>query len=98
MARVANPKISIVSRVLSIVGDRMNDINDKLRDEIDVTGRLDTTYQSGLDASFKADGAEIIKLIRWLVEVELGLTPPTAYDNAEIDAIDIDIRTFDDGL
>ena len=64
MARVANPKISIVSRVLSIVGDRMNDINEKLRDEIDSSGRLDTTYQGTLDASFKADGAEIIKLIR----------------------------------
>ncbi len=76
MARVTNPKISIVSRVLTLVTSRMRDINSKLTDEIDTSGRLDSTYQGGLDASFKADGAEIIKLIRWLVEVELGLTPP----------------------
>ena len=100
MARIDNTKRQVVLRSMAQVENRVHEINVLLRDELDMTGKLDTTYQSGADGNAKTKVAEVIKLIRWLKEVYFGIGGQTqsAYTDAEIDAIDIDIRTHEDGF
>jgi len=98
MARVANTEKQIIGNILGRVRTLAGEISKEIRDEGDTSGRLDTTYQGTLDASIKSKGGELIKMLRWLVESELALTPPTAYDDTEIDGIDPEIRTHEDGL
>jgi len=93
MVRVARSKIGTVSRSLRYVTDKLNDANDKLAEELDPQSKLDATYKGALDGGANADARDAIKMIRWLVEDNLSLTPPAAYTEAEVDAIDADIRT-----
>jgi len=97
MARLPRIKIETVSRALRYVTDKLNDANEKLAEELDPQSKLDATYKGNLDGGANADARDAIKMIRWLVEDNLGLTPPAAYTEAEVDAIDAEIRTFDDG-
>jgi len=98
MARVANTENQIIGNILGRVRQLAGEISKEIKDEGDTSGRLDTTYQGTLDASIKSKGGELIKMLRWLVETELALTAPTAYTDIDIDGIDEDIRTHEDGV
>lgn len=97
MARVERDRTGAISQVMNYVQQQFNDIQKEILDEQDLSGRIDTTYQTGLDASIKTLGRNATKMLIWLIEDHLGLTVPTAYTDAEVDAIDVDIRTFEDG-
>lgn len=82
-------------KALAYVENKIHSINNKFKDEKDTSGRLDITYQSGLNTSAKNDGKELVKMLRWLLK-ELGITTlPTAYTDAQVDAIDPSIRTVE---
>lgn len=97
MVRVKNNKRILVREALGYIEQEIHGANNDLREELDTDNKLDVTYKTGRDASAKTHVKNAIKMFRWLVEVEFSLTVPNAYTNAEVDAIDIDIRTFDDG-
>ena len=97
MTRSTNTKREVTT---ALIGNMMNALisaKHKLIDEENKKGKLSTTYTAGLDASAKQDMATSIKLIRWLVQDYFNIQNiPAAYTDAEIDIIDIDIRTTED--
>ena len=83
-------------KALAYVENKIHSINHKFKDEEDTSGKLDTTYQSGLNTSAKNDGKDLVKMLRWLLK-ELGITTlPAAYTNTQVDAIDPEIRTVEE--
>lgn len=96
MARVANPKRILVRNALAYIEQKIHEANQKLVDELNQEGKFSTAYVSGTDASAKTNVGESVKMFRWLLGY-LNISPiPTAYTDAQVDAIDINIRTFDD--
>ena len=83
-------------KALAYVENKIHSINNKFKDELDISGRIDTTYQSGLNTSAKDDGKDLVKMLRWLLK-ELGIaTLPAAYTDTQVDAIDPEIRTVEE--
>jgi len=98
MAIVPQPKRSKIRNLFAYVTDEINQANRDLKDEADpdTLGRLDDTYVAGRDAAAKQHLGNAIKAIRWLAD-DLGETVPPAYTDAEIDALNREIREFEDG-
>jgi 7-cyano-7-deazaguanine synthase in queuosine biosynthesis len=96
MARVANTNRRIAINLLSTIKKDIFAINFALEEQENNESKLNATYVSGRNAVAISAGEEIIKKIRWYLEVELSKTPVSPYDNAGIDSIDLNIRTFDD--
>ena len=83
-------------KALAYVENRIHSINNKFKDELDTSGRLDSTYKSGLNTSAKDDGKDLVKMLRWLLK-ELGITTlPAAFTNAQVDVIDPTIRSVEE--
>lgn len=97
MARVPRDRTGTLSMVMNYTKQKFDEIQKRILDEQDSTGRIDTTYQTGLDAEIKSLGADVIKMLRWLIETNLSLSPPSAFTNTQVDAINPDIRTYEDG-
>jgi hypothetical protein len=99
MARVDNTTRQTAVRLLGEIQDHINKINLFLKEEQNVDAKLDATYVSGRNAAAIAEGAEILKKFRWFWEDpgQLNQTVEAAYTDAEIDAINEDIRTHDGG-
>ena len=98
MARVANAKDVIANGAVSYIMNELNAALEDFHEELNLESKLDATYVSARDGSAKTHADNGIRMLRWLYEIEFGLTPPTPLNDAEVDAIDIDIRTFEDGL
>jgi len=96
MARIPQDKVGTIARATRYVTDKFRDMNEKFAEENEADARFKTTYLSGLDADGKTDGADAVKMLRWLLG-NLSVTIPAAYTDAEVDAINPDIRTKDDG-
>ncbi len=65
--------------------------------EMDDT-RFSAAYLGTLAAGAKTDIQELTKMLRWLF-TEFNITAvPAAYTDAQVDAIEEDIRTHDDDL
>ena len=97
MVRVANPKDKIANGAVSYIVNQLQAAISDFHEELDEDSKLDATYVAARDGSAKAHADLAIKMLRWVYEIEFGLTPPSPNTDAEVDAIDIDIRTFEDG-
>jgi hypothetical protein len=99
MARVDNDTRQTALALLREIQNHINRINLFLKEEANLEGKLDATYVSGRNAAAIAEGAEILKKFRWFWEDanQLNQTVLPAYTDAEIDAINENIRTHDDG-
>lgn len=97
MALVPQIKRTKVRLVLNEIENRIRFATDALEEEQDFDNKLDAAYIASRDPEAKAKMAEIVKLIRWLID-DLSLPTPTAYTDAEIDDINDKIRQYDDGL
>lgn len=96
MGRITQYKSELVQNALSYVSGKIGQAITDLQQESDT--RFKTSYISGKDASAKAHLGEAIKMLRWLYEKEFSLTAVTALTNAQVDAINENIRTLDDGM
>lgn len=97
MARIANNKDVIANGAVSYIINELQKALSDFHEELDEESKLDATYVSARDGSAKTHADNAIKMLRWLYEVEFALVPPAPLDDAGVDAISIDIRTFDDG-
>ena len=97
MARVANAKNVIANGAVAyIVNELQAGISD-FHEELNEESKLDAAYIAARDGSAKTHADNAVKMLRWLYETELGQVPPAPLSDAEVDAINIDIRTFEDG-
>lgn len=108
MARVANPPRTIARNALGYIENKIHEVNKNLKDADDLITRLQneptTTFtQANIDAfktqlmdQAKTANSEAVKMYRWVLG-EFSIPIPTAYTDAQVDAIDEDIRTFEDG-
>jgi len=97
MALVDQDKSKKIQLVNAYMKAKLQEVNLKLHREEDPEDIFDDTFKGTLDASAKADEGDIIKMLRWLAD-NLGFTVPIAFTDAEVDAINPDIRQKDDGL
>ena len=97
MTRVANTKDIIANGAVSYIINKLNDALQDFHEELNEESKLKATYVTARDGAAKAKADEAIKMLRWLYETEFSLVPPSPYTNAEVDTINIDIRTFEDG-
>ena len=97
MARIANAKDVIANGSVSYIINELNTALSDFHEELDEQSKLDATYVAARDGSAKTHADNAVKMLRWLYEVEFSLAPPAPLTDAEVDAISIDIRTFDDG-
>ena len=98
MARIANPKDQIANAAVSYIVNELQNATKDFHEELDQESKLKTAYISARDGSAKAHADNAIKMLRWLYEDEFGLAPPAPYSDSEVDGIDDNIRTFEDGL
>jgi hypothetical protein len=106
MARQTNPARTLARNALNYVTSQINLSNARntdsevMYDELVAEGVFDSAnltsfknnkIQEAIDHNTKA-----LKMYRWLVDT-LSIPIPTAYTDTEVDAIDQDIRTFEDG-
>ncbi len=91
MALVDQDKKKKIEGVNSYIKGKIQEVDLKLFQETNPGGIYDGTYVGGLDASAKSDEGDIIKMLRWLAD-NLGFTVPPAFSDAEVDAIDPNIR------
>jgi len=96
MARVANTKDEIAGGSVSYIINQLQDGLFDFIEELDRDSKLDATYISARDDEAKTHADNAIRMLRWLFEIEFGLTPPTPLNDAEVDAIDPDIRTHEE--
>jgi len=96
MARVANTKDEIADGSVSYMINQLQDALFDFREELDKDSKLDATYISTRDSSAKTHADNAIRMLRWLFEIEFGLTPPAPLNDAEVDAIDPNIRTHEE--
>jgi len=97
MARIANAKDKIANGAVSYIVNELQTATSDFHEELNEESKLDATYVAARDGSAKTHADNAIKMLRWLYEIEFALTPPAPLDNTEVDAINIDIRTFEDG-
>jgi len=95
-----NDKIDLVRGALDYIEIKFRAARRDLSDEAnpDSEGRLDDVYVAGRDAAAKTNVLEGIQMLRWLIEDHFGLSPPAAYTDAEVDAINPRIRQKDVNL
>jgi len=98
MARIANTKDIIANGAVSYIVNKLQDALEAFHEELNEETKFSAAHVSGRDSAAKASADEAIRMLRWLYEVEFSLTPPTPLADGDVDAINIDIRTFDDGL
>lgn len=98
MARVANAKDVIANGAVSYIVNKLQDAVEAFHEELNEDTKFSAAHVSGRDAAAKTSADEAIRMLRWLYEIEFSLTPPTPLANGDVDTINIDIRTFDDGL
>jgi len=97
MVRQDNPKDVIANGAVAYIINRLQTALSDFREELDLDNKLDATYISARDGSAKANADDAIRMLRWLYEIEFSLTPPSPLSDAEVDAINPGIRTFEDG-
>ena len=97
MARITNPKNEIANGSVSYIINELQKAITDFHEELNEESKLDATYLAARDGSAKTNADNAIKMLRWLYEIEFGLIPPTPLSDAEVDIIDINIRTFEDG-
>jgi len=97
MARVANPKDVIANGAVSYIVNELQDALSDFHEELDLDGKLKVAYVSARDGSAKTHAENAIKMLRWFLETEFSRTPQIPLTNAEVDSIDANIRTFEDG-
>lgn len=97
MARVANAKNVIADGAVSYIINKLQSALSDFHEELDTESKLDATYVAARDGSAKTKADDAIKMLRWLYETEFGLAPPAPFNDAEVDGISVDIRTFEDG-
>lgn len=97
MTRVTNTKTNLASIAISYITSELNTAREDFIEEENRDAKLDATYVSARDGSAKTHVDNAIRLMRWMYEVEFGLTPPAPYTDAEVDLLDVNIRTFEDG-
>ena len=98
MVRQDNNKDIIADKAVAYINAELHNAVHDFKEELDVHGKYTTAYKDGRDGSAKTHVDNAIKMIRWIYETEFGLTPPNPFTNVEVDGINIDIRTFEDGL
>jgi hypothetical protein len=97
MALVPQDKKVKIELILGYLRGKIGDARTKLHEETNPGGKYDATYVSGLDASVKSDIGDIIKMLRWLA-INESFAVPTEFLDAEVDAINPEIRQTEDGL
>ena len=97
MVRVANNKDVIANGAVSYIINKLQDALTDFHEELNEETKFSTTHISGRDSSAKTHADNAIKMLRWLYETEFGLVPPSPNTDAEVDVINPDIRTFEDG-
>ena len=106
MARVANTLARLAINSLDYINEQINislinlgDADDLVR-KLTNAGNFDedniTAFKNEKISKAKDANKNALKMYRWLIG-ELSITIPTAYTNTQVDAIDPEIRTFDDG-
>ena len=98
MARIANAKDVIANGAGSYIINEIQAALNAFHEELDEDSKLDAGYIAARDGTAKTRIDNAIRMLRWIYETELSLTPPTPYTDGDVDGINIDIRTFDDGL
>ena len=66
--------------------------NSLLREEEDIDDKYDDIYKASLDGTVKSHEANIVKMLRWLID-DLSLPTPDAFTDAQVDVINEEIRT-----
>ena len=97
MVRVANAKNVIANGAVSYIIRELQTALSDFHEELDEDTKLDAAYIAARDGSAKTHADNAVKMLRWLYEVEFALAPPAPLDDAGVDAIDVEIRTFEDG-
>jgi len=98
MVRADNAKNIIANGAISYIINKLNRGLSDFNEELDNESKLDATYVAARDGAAKTKIDQAIKMLRWLYETEFTQTPPAPYSDAEVDTIDPEIRTFEDGL
>lgn len=98
MARITNPKDVIANGAGSYIINQIQEGLDAFHEELDEDSKLDAGYIAARDGTAKTHIDNAIRMLRWIYETEFGLTPPAPYTDGDVDGINIDIRTFEDGL
>ncbi len=105
MARINNNMRTIARNAMAYMENQIHTANKRLKmvDEFDrdnpghtFTTANVTTYKNKLKQDAKASVQNTTKMIRWLFSEFNITTIPSAYTDAEVDAIDADIRTHED--
>ncbi len=97
MARIQNPKRALIRNVLAYCEDQIHSINRHLTVEEVDDPNYTQSYRDGRDQAAKDDFKNLVKMFRYgITKLPIGALP-AAFDDAEVDAIDPEIRTFDDG-
>lgn len=81
-----------IELVFSYLASEMQQAQLKLSDELDLGSKFKTSYLNGLDSSAKQNASNIVKMMRWMIS-DLGVGTPDAFTDAEVDAINEEIRT-----
>lgn len=98
MTKIAQNKRLKVNNLFSYTFEQMHEAKKDLDDEVSGDPRFKDSYVSARDASAKDHLVNAIKAITWL-RINLGITGNIApFTDAEIDALDREIREFDDGV
>ena len=66
--------------------------NSLLRREEDLDDIYDDTYKASLDGTVKSHESNMVMMLRWLI-ADLSLPTPDAFTDAQVDAINEEIRT-----
>lgn len=97
MARVAQNKRIKTNNLFSYALEEIHAVKKDFDDEVSGDPRFKATYVSARNASAKDHLVNAIKAVTWL-RINLGITGNIApFTDAEIDALNRDIREFDDG-
>ena len=97
MARIANRKRTLIRNILAYCEDQIHSINRHLTVEDEDNPNYTQSYRDGRDAEAKDDLKNLVRMMRYgISKLPIG-TLPAAFDDGEVDAINPDIRTFDDG-
>jgi hypothetical protein len=98
MVLVANPKSHIVNESGAYIVNKIQDAITAFREELDINTKFSASYIASRDGLAKTNIDDAIAMIRWLYETEFGLTPPPALTDIQVDAINPNIRQYDDSL
>ncbi len=96
MARINNTKRRTAVMILAELENHIHKINFILREEENQKGSFSNAYVNSRNQAAIDQGAEIMKKFRWYWEDEINQIILPAYTDAEIDGIDLDIRTHED--